>query len=200
MGLTFHYSAQFRNTEKITEMITEVKDICISLNWEYQVWPECIAGMDIPEFQIENYRMNNLQGISLTPEKCETLLLTFLPGGKLVSPTDFILGADIGPFAKNRMIHTKTQFAGIHVHLALMKLLIYLNEKYFEKLHVEDEGNYWETRNEEILKKQFNEYEHLFDVVAGALSSIEKIPGESAKSVADRIEIILNEKFKNKNP
>ena len=200
MGLTFHYSGRIKDTGQLSELITEVKDICISLNWEYNVWPDSFAGMEYPEYQINNFRMNNLRGISLTPEKCETLFLTFLPDGKLVSPTDFIFGKDLGSYSENRMIHTKTQFAGIEVHLALLKLMIYLNEKYFEKLEIEDEGNYWETRNEEILKKQFNKYEHLFEVVAGALSSIDKIPGESVQSVADRIEFILNEKFKNKNP
>ena len=69
--------------------------------------------------------------------------------------------------------------------------MIYLKEKYFEKLNIIDEGLYWETRNEAILKKQFMIYEGYINAVSDALSGMKLIPGENEESLADRIEQIL---------
>ena len=44
----------------------------------------------------------------------------------------------------------KTQFAGVSVHVELIKLLRDI-EQFFEELKVEDEGEYWETANETVL-------------------------------------------------
>ena len=44
----------------------------------------------------------------------------------------------------------KTQFAGVPAHLELIKLLKDLRE-FFEVLKVEDEGEYWETEDEDLL-------------------------------------------------
>ena len=192
MGLSFHYNAIIRDSKHVQELTTEVKDICLSLGWEFQIWPlENLAG-DNPDYRINNYELNDLKGISFTPENCETVFLTFLPDNNLVSPVDFILGKELHPYTNDRTLSTKTQFAGIDCHLAIMKLMLYLKEKYFSKLDITDEGQYWETKNEDILKKQFQLYEGYLNAVSDAFSELKSIPGESPASLADRIEQILN--------
>lgn len=192
MGLSFYYNGNIRNSKQIQEMTSEVTDICLSLGWEYQIWPPENSGGNDPDHRINNYGFNDLKGISFTPEKCETIFLTFLPDGTLVSPVDLILGNKLDPYANDRTISTKTQFAGIECHLAIMKLMLYLKEKYFANLNITDEGKYWETKNEDILREQFQIYEGYLNAVSDAFSGMKSIPGESAASLADRIEQILN--------
>lgn len=54
---------------------------------------------------------------------------------------------------------TKTQFAWPDAHIAVVKLLRYLKEKYFSVFKLSDEGMYWETMDEKILLSQFAKYE-----------------------------------------
>lgn len=49
----------------------------------------------------------------------------------------------------------KTQFADIQVHLQIIELFRLLEGR-FETFFVEDEGEYWETRNIELLQKHIN--------------------------------------------
>jgi len=194
MGLTFYYKGKLRNPQQVDQLIHEVRDISISMKWEYQVWPlqAFTEKQIIPEKHPNIY---DLRGISVTPENCETLSLTFLPDGRLISPVYFVLEKDKKPSGNDFLLFTKTQFAGVDTHLALMKLLIYLQQKYFETLHVEDEGRYWETRDEKILRETFQRYEVLIDTVADALEGIQSGPDETPESIADKIERVLKEKF-----
>lgn len=46
---------------------------------------------------------------------------------------------------------TKTQFAGVECHLKVLDLLRSI-QPFFRELKIEDEGEYWETRNRTILE------------------------------------------------
>ena len=92
---------------------------------------------------------------------------------------------------------TKTQFAGPDAHMALIRLLRYLQEKYFSAFDLIDECMYWETKDEGVLLNQFAKYDYLLNVVAGALSEMRFVPGETASSLADRIGKILTERLGN---
>ena len=185
MGLSIHYSATIQNTDRIDELITEVTDICQSLNWSYQI--------------IKEPNADQLNGICFSPEDCEPIFLTFLPGGRMCSPVN-LMNRDI--YEKNgldaEMIYTtstKTQFAGADAHVAVIKLLRYLKEKYFAVFELNDEGMYWETMDEKVLLSQFARYEFLLKAVGDALSEMKTIPGETPLSLADRIEKMLKDKF-----
>jgi len=54
-----------------------------------------------------------------------------------------------------------------------------------------------ETNNTKILEDRFNHYNYLINAVGEALSGIPYEPGETADSIADRIEEILKKKFGN---
>lgn len=185
MGLSIHYSGTIKDFARINELIAEVADICQSLNWTYHIIKEPNAGQ--------------LNGICFSPEKCEPIFLTFLPGGRMCSPVN-LMNRDL--YEKNGLdaelvytTSTKTQFAGPDAHIAIIKLLRYLKEKYFSVFELSDEGMYWETVDEKILLSQFAKYEFLLNAVAGALSEMEAIPGETPLSLTDRIEKMLKGKL-----
>ncbi|CAN5466696.1 hypothetical protein BH11BAC1_BH11BAC1_20360 [soil metagenome] len=193
MGLTFHYSGHLSNINSVKKLTEEVKDVCINFDWEYLIWPlgKSADGSDDPDF--DTSVIDTIKGISFTPPDCETIFLTFLPDGKLISPIPLIYSKGKTDFSAAHYIHTKTQYSGFDVHLALMKLLIYLEKKYFAKLKVEDEGCYWETRDELVLRNQFQRFNEILDMVANSLNCLEKKPSESTSSLADRIETLLSD-------
>ena len=92
----------------------------------------------------------------------------------------------------------KTQFAPLHVHINIVKLLKYIGKKYIANLEVNDEGNYWQTGDREILAKKINFLSKKIDELAEALSAaeIENTNHLSEKDLPDKIERILKENFK----
>lgn len=50
---------------------------------------------------------------------------------------------------------TKTQFAGAEVHLKVLELLAVI-KPFFSQLKIEDEGEYWETGNLQLLTEHMN--------------------------------------------
>jgi hypothetical protein len=185
MGLSIHYSGHIRDYADIDEMMVEVADICENLNWTYHL--------------LEGNNSDHLKGICFSPEGCEPVFLTFLLNGRMCSAVN-LMHKDI--YEDNNLdsellytTSTKTQFAGPDAHIALIKLLRYLKGKYFAAFELNDEGMYWETMDEKVLHAQFARYDFLLNAVADALSNMEAMPGESAGSLADRIEKMLRDKF-----
>lgn len=128
------------------------------------------------------------------PPHSESLFLTFLPNGQLLSPVQLMTGGNAkAPYYFT--ISTKTQYAGPDTHKALIKLLKYLHTKYFTSLTVHDEGLYWETGDEALLMDQFRKYNLALEALTEALSDLRIIQGESPGSLADRLEHLLQKKL-----
>ena len=185
MGLSIHYSGTIKDMALIDELIAEVTDICQGLNWSYQI--------------IQEPNADKINGICFSPEECEPIFLTFLPDGRMCSPVN-LMCRDI--YEKNGLdaeqiytTSTKTQFAGADAHMAIIRLLRYLKQKYFSVFELNDEGDYWETMDEKVLLSQFAKYDFLLNAVADALSEMKAVPGETPLSLADRIEKMLKDKF-----
>lgn len=182
MGLSVHYSGYIRHKELLDPLIEEVKEISETLGWTTQTFND-----------------DTIKGISFAPEGSESVFLTFDHNNRLLSPISIITKEiyDGVRFDKELMFtsSTKTQFAGPDAHIAIIKLLKYISEKYFENFMLSDEGNYWETGDEKILLAQFKKYDDALNFVQKALEDLPAVPGESAASLADRIERILNEKL-----
>lgn len=187
MGLSIHYYGQISQPERIDELITEVADICQSFDWKSQI--------------IREPNADKLNGICFAPEGSEPVFLTFLPGGRMCSPIN-LMCRDI--YQENgeesELLYTtstKTQYAGFDAHVAIIKFLRYLKEKYFALFEMMDEGMYWETNDEKILRSQFDKYEFALNAFTAALSEMKAVPGESAISLADRIEEMIKKKLSN---
>ena len=189
MGLSIHYLGTIRSMVLVNQLVDETADICESMNWNYRIITE--SGDE------------GLNGIVFSPENCEPVFLTFLPNGRMCSPIS-LMNKDfytLNGFDPDLIFttSTKTQFAGPDVHIALIKLLRYLKEKYFEKFELDDEGYYWGTNDEKILFKRFDEYNQAISAVKKVLTEMHHIPGENTASLANRIEDVLKKKFGKKD-
>ena len=185
MGLTIHYSGKLRNPDSLTELIKEAIDISESMHWPYElIDPE----PDIP-----------VSGILVAPEGSEPLWLTFHHEGFMCNPMLFeyvrkVEGKDI-PADAEQWLFTKTQFAGVEAHIAMIKFLRYLSGKYFDRFDLHDESRYWETGDEAQCRQIFGKYDQMMSMVGDALDDMNIDPGESQESVIAKIEKMLEEKF-----
>ena len=202
MGLAFHYSARIRKQELIKPLMTEVEDICQSMNWEYTLWDEIceFPATSIPkEPGTGDPKSIHLQGILFTPPECETVSLLFTPTGRmtalpnLLSAESYVAnGLDID------LIYTvsvKTQYAGVDLHVALMNLFKYLEGKYLTDMEVDDEGEYWGRMDKDHLKKRFAANWAVINVVKDALSNAELSSDTNAGSIGDQLLAILRKKL-----
>jgi len=184
MGLSIHYLGRIRSRALVHQLTDETADICENMNWNYRIITE--SGDE------------GINGIEFSPENCEPVFLTFLPNGRMCSPIS-LMNKDfytLNGFDPDLIYttSTKTQFAGPDTHIALLKLLRYLKEKYFGNFELDDEGYYWETNDEKILFQRFDEYNQAISAVKEVLIEMHHIPGENAESLVNRIEDVLKKK------
>jgi hypothetical protein len=198
MGLSIHYKGRISNYSLIDQLTNEVEDICKSLNWKYHIWVKENAANDnahITNPGFLNYSPEDLKGITVSPEECEPVALTFLPSGILCSPVKLMYNDPATNDLMIEVVSTKTQYAGPDTHIAVVKLLQYLKDKYFSDFELTDEGMYWETKDEKVLLSQFAKYNYALKTVAEALSDFKSVPGETVTSLADRLEAFLKKKL-----
>ena len=175
MGLSIHYSGDFKQGASLSSMIEEVRDIAEVYNWKYNIYNDTFIKGALAK---KDYNQD-IYGISFTPPNCETVSIEFLSNGKMSSSTLLKF------YGKNNekpeheylyMLSVKTQFAGIEIHKLIIHLFKYLSKKYFTNFKVVDEGQYWETGDEKILQEMFTRYVDLLDSFS---SAIETYPREN---------------------
>lgn len=174
MGLSIHYSGTIKEMALIPVLTEAVLDVCKVLHWNYHLFNDA-----------------NFKGICFSPPEGEPVFLTFNNSTELASPVLWQL--QLEPIAT---ISTKTQYAGIEAHIAVMKLLKHLQGRYFSHFELMDEGGYWESDDEAVLQKQFDRYTFLLEAVCEVLQDFKAAPGEKAESLADRLEQFLKERWK----
>jgi len=149
MGLTIYYKGKLKNPDIVKLLIDEIQDIAVSMDWNYQIIDEDWSKPDTSFIDAQGYLQGHfpLKGIILKIHpRCEPLSLFFDPSG-------YIRNQFIMAFAKNEITweYTKTQFAPVEVHIAIIKLLKYLSKKYFGEFDVKDEGEFWDSEDQELL-------------------------------------------------
>jgi hypothetical protein len=174
MGLSFHYSGRIREYNKIDSLIEEVKDLCRDLNWTYDILDD-----------------DQIKGIIVGVGESEPLWFTFVPDGRTCNVINLQYTDPNDKYYS--LCAVKTQYAGPEVHISMIKMLRYISEKYFSEIEVMDEGEYWETGDEENLRKIFARYTMIIDAFAAKLETMERIPGESEESLVNRIEQMARE-------
>lgn len=194
MGISIHYSGSFNPKASLTEMIEEVVDIAKIYNWDYHIFEPAFP----KQTDKEKYN-DNVYGICFTPPECETVTIAFLSNRKMSSVTNlqFYGNSDNKDYQKYLyMLAVKTQYAGMQIHMVIIQLFKYLNKKYFLNFKMIDEGKYWETSDETILKETFDRYNTLVYSVRKSLQNFPSKPGESLESLCDRLIEYLSKKRK----
>jgi len=178
MGITIHYKGKLNSTDLIDPFCEEVEDIAQSMNWDYTIVEE----KDPDKIQFK--------GLVIKPHpSSEFLQFAIDKNGNLRN--SFILensGKDSKYSFSN---HIKTQFAPIEIHMAIIKLLKYLQQTYISNLDVYDEGDYWQTGSESILKEKFDFLKTRMELMEDILNSIEFNEHDNAELVAEKIEEVL---------
>ncbi len=145
MGLTIHYSGKLRNPEVLPSLIQEAIDVAESMKWAYEAIDPAPG---IP-----------VSGVIVAPEGSEPLWLTFHQEGFMCNPVLFeyvleVEGKEI-PADAEQWLFTKTQYAGVEAHIALINFIRHISQKYFERFELHDESKYWETNDEAVVPAKF---------------------------------------------
>jgi len=186
MGLSFHYSGRIANPDSLPELIEEVKDICKVNNWKYFVFDRQFPKNTVGKTDYTD----RLYGICFTPPECEMVDVSFLSNGRMSSAMLLQNWGDSDEVDEKEylyMISVKTQYAGIDIHRNIIQLFRYLNEKYLADFAMSDEGEYWETNDEEVLKENFRRYTTLIDGFAFALENQAREEGEDMETYLLRL-------------
>lgn len=189
--------------EVLPEMVDELADICTSLEWEYHRIDDLIElapDSNIPEQRSSDGTSVALKGIIINPPQGESIMLTFVPSGYSMNFITLRAGKQYeGLPDLIYWQHTKTQYAPIETHISIVQLLRYLESKYFSELEVSDEGEYWDTNDEELLKSHFEVYRALITTVASALENDTPLPGMNGLGFRTKLETILKFRMKNRD-
>jgi len=187
MGLSIHYSGRFNKNAALSELITEVKEIAETFKWNYKIFLE-----DFPVNKNETQPYDGkIYGISFTPPGCETISICFLSNYRMSNNVLLKFYGHSENQPENKflyMLSGKTQFAGKTIHKAIIELFHYLfKENYFSEFNLIDEGDYWETGNENLLEQKFKENGDLIDNFSMAIETIPIKRGESFENYFKRI-------------
>jgi hypothetical protein len=190
MGLSFHYKGALKNPGLLKKMIEEVTDISLANQWKFHVFEEAFPS---EAFTLDSYN-DSIYGICFSPPNCEVVCLTFLSNGKICA----FYNLESSKVSLNELddnyLSVKTQFAGPEIHKQLITIFDYINKKYFENFDLTDEGNYWETKNDQLLKDTFKKYTNLINGFDSLLDNIPIGERETIEAYLIRIAEINNKK------
>lgn len=198
MGLSIHYSGEFKQGASLCSMIEEVKDIAELHGWGYHVFEE---NFNIDALGKKSYSQE-IYGIRFTPPDCETVSIEFLSNGRMSSLMLLNFYGQSEVQAEHEylyMISVKTQYAGIEIHKLIIHLFKYLSKKYFTNFKFSDEGQYWETGDEKLLQEVFNRYDNLINSFSSATEIYPKEKDETFESYFTRLISHVQKRIKRVN-
>ena len=91
---------------------------------------------------------------------------------------------------------TKTQYAGWQIHILIVRLMEHIFKKYLFDVKVMDEGDYWDTHDEALLKKNFKLNGVLISSFVTAVESFPLQDGETMEVYFLRMMEWVNTKLK----
>lgn len=186
MGLSIHYSGRIKDAASLPLLIEEVKEIANTYGWEYR-----IAESVFPDNTLNDHEyLSPIYGISFTPPECETISLTFISNGVMACSSGIYLFGNSKNATERDYIYrlfAKTQFAGVEVHALIINIFRYLSKKYLSEFKMNDEGEYWETGDEDVLREKFKEYDALLDNFMLSFQTFPIEKGEDLMNYFDRL-------------
>jgi hypothetical protein len=199
MGVTIHYRGKLNRLEDFDALCEELIDIAESISccWtriddDWSVEPD--ARLVHREEGAEIVGELALRGVNIEMKgDCESLSFFFDATGELYDPITRIMILEGTLTKKHNWVSVKTQFAPLAVHIWIVKLLRYLQNKYMANLEVNDEGEYWETSDVETLKQKIDFLNEKMDSIASQLMSVDahEFANLSVHEMADRLEEIF---------
>jgi len=136
MGVTIHYEGQLTSEQAYQDLVRLVSVIADAEGWR----TESIKSDEVTLARVRDEGnwdyIGPVKGVLVyLHEDCDPVRLEF--------DRDLYLQE-----------FTKTQFAGVQIHIDVLKLLR-ATQPFFRDLKVEDEGEYWETGDTQILTEHF---------------------------------------------
>lgn len=200
MGITIYYKGTLTDIKRINDVTSEVKDICKIMKWKFKELDDdwslpCDGALDKKGKHLKITGNLGLKGIGFQPHKdSEWVDLYFDSKGIICTPLFKAMYAD-EPDKGVSFNGVKTQFAPVNTHIALVKLLRHLKNKYIHDLEVIDDGGYWETDNIEKLESARNSIFGAMDKLENALGTLSKKTAEilSPEEFVDHIENVFRE-------
>jgi hypothetical protein len=137
MGVTIHYEGQLTSEAAYQELVGLVSSIAEAEGWS----TEPIASDKVTLQRVRDEKDWDYTGpvkgiVVYLHEDCDPVRLEF--------DRDLYLQE-----------FTKTQFGGVEVHIDVLKLLKAI-QPFFRSLKVEDEGEWWETKDTQVLREHFD--------------------------------------------
>lgn len=199
MAITIHYKGKIKDITQRVAITEEMEDICKSLGWKYSTIKRgtetCLAYQYTDEPHPNGEKVDvKFSGIIFTPPGAETVVMMISDGGWIVNPLALShfgnnSANEFKEFAYSQFV--KTQFAGPEIHIALIKLFKYLSSKYFDFFEVNDEADYWETMDKDILTGKFKYMDNLLNKVESWLNSEIFSDASNLEDIVDKIEKLL---------
>jgi hypothetical protein len=172
MGVTIHFSGQLKNKKYLDVIIKLAKNYASKNKWMYEFINEKLKKLERVKNEKDWDYIGPTKGIAIYPKGlCEPVYLEFDKNGYIQE-------------------YCKTQFAGIGVHIKVIKLLRSI-EPYFDKLEVIDEGEYWDSKDEVSLKEWFDSFFRALDKEKKKLNQ-KKVNYQSPSVVNKRIFDIIS--------
>jgi hypothetical protein len=203
MGITIHYKGKLKNPALVYSVTDELKDISEIMKWDYSImdkdWDEPMtAELLHHENRVEIKGHLPLKGIRINLHlNCESLSILFDKDGYLQSVLGMVLHNKEIKKSESYYLFVKTQFAPPEIHIAIIKLLKYLKNKFIPDLEVIDEGSYWETEDQELLIQKISFLNRKMDQVEELISSIkDEFNHLSTEEAINLLEKTLREKLK----
>ena len=155
MGVTIHFEGRLRNPEAYQAVVHMARRFADEHGWEHEPIAETITTLKRVRNEEELDYEGLVKGVVLQPHQNS-------------EPLRFEFDSDL--YVQE---YTKTQFAPLETHIAVVGLLKKI-ERYFEKLEVFDEGEYYETQDRDTLKKHLD---RCFEVLDEYLEQGDKYEG-----------------------
>lgn len=183
MSVFIHYSGNLSDKNQQVLLLQDMIKICTRLNWQ-------IVNI---EPHVDDQSPPPVKGVFFLPHKnCEAVAFLFNNFGDLIHLA--ALAAYDPTIKAQKQVSVKTQFSSPDIHIAILKLLRYVKTKYMPNLIVEDDGEYWERADRNLLEHLFSVSDERFTKSESVLdgSSGEWRPSESGNLLLTRIDNLLN--------
>jgi hypothetical protein len=142
MGVTVHFEGKLKGEDAFDALLIRVKEIARAKTWLTETFENSEVTLLRVRGQEEWDYKGPIKGIILyVHEDCDPVRFEF---DRDLYVQEFV----------------KTQFAGVTAHLELISLLRDL-QQFFEDLKVEDEGEFWETKDEAVLTEHIRRCEEM---------------------------------------